>query len=237
MKRFWTTTQTTKTNDGFGIELDGRAVRTPAKTPLVVPTQALADMIAAEWQAQDGKIDPTTMPATRMANAAIDKVAHQFDGVAEMIAAYGDSDLLCYRATSPVELIDRQANKWDPLLDWAHETLNARLVPVSGIMHRPQDQAALGRLAAQVHALTPFELSAFHDLVAISGSLIIGFAVAKGLADQQELWEAACLDEIWQEEQWGRDDDAYALRQRKKQDFFDAGHFFRACMPRYTDRI
>ncbi len=235
MKRIWKTTKTIKADGGYGIALDGRPVRTPAKVPLVVPTQALADLIAAEWQAQNDKIDPTTMPATRMANAAIDKVTHQFDEVADMIAAYGDSDLLCYRAPAPVELLDRQAEKWDPLLDWAHETLNARLVPVSGIMHQPQDQAALARLAAQVHALTVFELSAFHDLVAISGSLIIGFAVAKGLADQQELWNVASLDELWQEEQWGRDDDAYALRQRKKQDFFDAGQFFHACMPRHTD--
>ncbi|MCP5038012.1 MAG: ATPase [Rhodobacteraceae bacterium] len=228
-KPIWNKVAVAEAYGSFAVELDGRPMRTPAKAPLVLPTHALAEIVAAEWRAQDGKPDPATMPATRMANAAIDKVTEQFDEVAGVVAAYGDSDLLCYRATAPVELVDRQVKKWDPLLDWAADALGARLKPVSGIMHAPQDPAALSSLADGVSALTPFELAAFHDLVAISGSLIVGFAASKRLLGLEELWACACLDEIWQEEQWGRDEDAVTLRERKKQDFFDASQFFAAC--------
>jgi len=169
-KPLWDKVGVAAQGDEFCVQLDGRPLRTPAKAPLVLPTSKLAEIVAAEWRAQDGKPNPTTMPATRMANAAIDKVTPQFDEVASMIAAYGDSDLLCYRATAPVELVDLQANKWDPLLDWAADALGARLRPVSGVMHEPQDARALSSLAQLVHVLTPYELAAFHDLVAFSGS-------------------------------------------------------------------
>ena len=219
-KRFWKDTNIVTENGGFAVHLDTRPVRTPAKAPLILPTRALADLVAAEWQAQTSKPDPDTMPATRMANAAIDKVTSQFDEVCGVISAYGDSDLLCYRATSPVELTLRQAEKWDPLLDWAATNLGARLTPVMGIMPVPQEPKALTTLTDHVSALTPYQLAAFHDLVAISGSLVIGFAAAKRLHTLEELWARACLDELWQEEQWGQDEDAFAHRMRKKQDFF-----------------
>ena len=228
-KRFWTQTNVVAVGDEFTIHLDARPVRTPAKAPLVVPTRTLAEMVAKEWEAQGSKPDPNTMPATRMANAAIDKVTSQFDEVCGVISAYGDSDLLCYRATSPVELTSRQGEKWDPLLDWADETLGARLMPVAGIMPVAQQPEALATLAGHVSALTPYQLAAFHDLVAISGSLIIGFAAAKHLHSLEDLWLRASLDELWQEEQWGRDEDAFTHRERKRQDFFDAGQFFTAC--------
>ena len=229
IKPLWEKGAVAKKPDGFAIELDGRPLRTPAKAPLVLPTRALAEMVAEEWRAQDGKPDPATMPATRTANAAIDKVTPQFDEVAKVIAAYGDSDLLCYRATAPAELVARQAEKWDPVLDWASETLGARLTPVSGVIHAPQDPAALSVLAVLVNDMTPFELAAFHDLVAISGSLVIGLAVSKHLLELEELWITACLDELWQEEQWGKDDEALAHRERKRQDFFGAAEFLSAC--------
>lgn len=228
-KRFWKDTNVVAVDGGYTLHLDTRPVRTPAKAPLILPTQKLADLVAAEWQAQTSKPDPETMPATRMANAAIDKVTSQFDEVCGVISAYGDSDLLCYRATSPVELTLRQGEKWDPLLEWAHEKLGARLAPVAGIMPVAQEPTALAILADHVSALTPYQLAAFHDLVAISGSLILGFAAAKRLHRLEELWALACLDELWQEEHWGRDDDAFAHRERKRQDFFDAAGFFAAC--------
>ncbi len=228
-KRFWKHALAVPVEGGFGIELDTRPVRTPAKTALILPTIGLAELVASEWDAQVDRVNPETMPATRMANAAIDKVSTQFGDVAAMIAAYGDSDLLCYRATAPVELVVLQAKKWNPLLDWAADEMGARLQIVSGIMHVPQDRRALGILESLVSAHTPYELAAFHDLVAISGSLILGFAAAKRLLVLDDLWELACLDEIWQEQQWGRDDDAAALRERKRNDFFDAAHFFGLC--------
>lgn len=228
-KRFWKQALVVPAAGGFEVRLDARPVRTPAKAMLVLPTSGLAEIIAAEWDAQIDRVDPETMPATRMANAAIDKVSLQFNEVAGMIAGYGDSDLLCYRATAPVELVARQAEKWDPLLDWAADKMGARLMPVSGVMHVPQDAGALDRLNQAVSAHTPYELAAFHDLVAISGSLVLGFAAAKRLLTLEELWELACLDEIWQEQQWGKDDDAITLRGRKRNDFFDAARFFGLC--------
>ncbi len=226
-KRFWTAAETIEVDTGFSVTLDGRNVRTPAKTPLIVPTRALADAIAQEWQAQEDKIDPATMPFTRMSNSALDKVASQFGEVADMLAAYGDADLLCYRAESPAELAARQAEKWDPVLDWAAETLGARLEPRTGIMHAAQDGEVLAGLTAKVHQFTPFQLAAFHDLVSMTGSLILGFAATYRLHDAETLWELSRLDESWQEEQWGEDEEASELANRKKSELVFAELFYR----------
>ena len=176
-KRFWKEAQVDRVGGGFAVRLDGRPVRTPAKTPLVVPTLAMAEAIAVEWGAQEGVVKPLTMPVTRSANAALDKVAVQFDEVAGLIAAYGGSDLLCYRATGPGRLIARQAEAWDPLLDWAVTALHAPLVVTQGIVPVSQPETSLTRLSARVSACTAFELTALHDLVAITGSLVLGLAV------------------------------------------------------------
>ncbi len=189
----------------------------------------MAEAIAAEWDRQEGTVDPAAMPVTRSANAAIDKVTPQFDEVAEMLAAYGDSDLLCYRATSPEALIARQAEQWDPLLDWAAEALQARLRPVSGVIHAPQDSQALAALTRRVARFTPFELTAFHDLVSISGSLILAFAATEGHMQADALWSLARLDETWQQEQWGEDEEASAQEALKKQAFEHALRFFALC--------
>lgn len=226
MKRFWTETGVAPVEGGWSVTLDGRPIRTPAKAPLTLPTRAYAEACAAEWAAQEGKVRPETMPLTRSANAAIDKVAVQFDEVAELIAAYGGTDLLCYRAEAPESLVARQAAAWDPLLDWAEEALGARLVPTAGIIHRPQDQAAVARLAEATRALDPFELAAFHDLVALSGSLVLGFAAARGARDPEALWAASRIDEDWQAEQWGTDEEAAEQAALKKRAFLDAAHIF-----------
>ena len=225
-KRFWKAADVAETNHGFTVHLDGRAVKTPAKAPLVVPTRAMAQAIAKEWDAQDGLIAPDTMPVTRAANAAIDKVTHQHDEVAQMIAGYGDTDLLCYRADSPVELVARQAAAWDPLLDWAADTLEARLKPVTGIMHSPQDPKALAALAQRVHQMDAYRLTAFHDLVGMSGSLIIGFAAVHNLHDIQALWQLSRIDETWQEELWGVDEDAQKQAAKKETEFLAAKTFY-----------
>ncbi|MDR9394060.1 MAG: ATP12 family protein [Roseovarius sp.] len=224
-KRFWDTAQVTEETSGFGVALDGRPVRTPAKAQLIVPTRALAEAVAAEWDAQQGEIDPNAMPATRAANAAIDKVAHQRDQVAEMIADYGDSDLLCYRADAPAGLVERQAEAWDPLLDWAAMTFGAHLRPVVGVMHHPQNKAALGALSAEVHGMDIFALTAVHDLVSLSGSLIIGLAAVHDVRPVQELWQASRVDETWQAELWGFDEEARDHAARKESDFVNAKKF------------
>ena len=230
-KRFWKSVGIAADGDGFAIELDGRPVRTPAKAALILPTLAMAQAVAAEWEAQTDRIDPLTMPVTRSANAAIDKVRPQHGEVADMLADYGDSDLLCYRADGPASLCDRQAAAWDPALDWAETALGARLHPRSGVVHQPQDGAALGRLSAQVHALDPFRLAAFHDLVSLSGSLVLGFAAALGWRDAQTLWDLSRLDEKWQQEQWGSDAEAEAMAQTKCEAFLHAKRFFDLCGP------
>lgn len=226
LKRFWDAANVRRTDEGFAVELDGRPVRTPAKAPLILPTGALAERIAAEWDAVEGQINPGTMPFTRSANAALDKVIRQHAEVADMLAAYGDADLTCYRADGPQELIARQAEGWDPLLDWADTTLGARLVPVQGVIHAPQDPRALRVLADQVHALDAFALTAFHDLVSLSGSLVIGFAALHDLHPPGTLWRLSRVDELWQEEQWGEDEEAQEMAAKKESDFLHAKTFY-----------
>lgn len=225
-KRFWKETSVEDEEGGFGVRLDGRAVKTPAKAGLVVPTHAMAEAIAAEWEAQDVEIDPRTMPTTRSANAAIDKVRIQHSEVADMLAEYGNSDLLCYRAAQPQELIERQAEVWDPLLEWAGRALSAPLKPRLGIMHEDQDAASLAELRKRVHALNDFELAAFHDLVSLSGSLVIGFAATQKWAPIERLWDVSRVDETWQEEQWGIDEEAQEQALIKQEAFFHADRFF-----------
>lgn len=225
-KRFWTQANVVEIAEGHTVELDGRTIKTPAKRPLIVPTAQMAEAIAAEWQAQEGVIDPRTMPCTKTANAAIDKVSIQHAEVADLLAAYGDCDLLCYRADSPEELVERQAAHWDPMLDWAHDALGVRLHPRVGIMHVPQDHDAVASLTARVHALDKFQLAAFHDLVSLSGSLILGFAAAQDARDTTTLWELSRLDESYQSEIWGKDEDAEALAEVKKQSFLHAKLMF-----------
>lgn len=224
-KRFWKEASAIEVDGGYTVQLDGRAVKTPAKAALVVPTQAMADAIAAEWDAQDEKIDPVTMPVTRSANAAIDKVTIQFEEVADMIADYGDSDLLCYRADSPQALVDRQAQAWNPVLDWADNALKARLEPRTGVIHAPQDPRAIANLRSEVHALSPFELTAFHDLVGLTGSLVLGFATMRGYESPDAIWEKSRVDERWQVEQWGEDEEAQQVEAQKLGEFNHALNF------------
>ncbi|WP_209505878.1 MULTISPECIES: ATP12 family protein [unclassified Ruegeria] len=225
-KRFWKESRTIDVEGGFTVELDGRRVKTPAKAALILPTRAMAEAVTAEWDAQQSEVDPSTMPCTRSANAAIDKVRSQHREVADMLADYGDSDLLCYRATHPSELQERQSAEWDPALDWAEVALSARLRPVVGVLHKPQSDAALSALRARVHALDAFQLAAFHDLVSLSGSLILGFAAAMDWREPAEIWRISRLDETWQVEQWGHDDEAHAVAETKKAAFLHAKRFF-----------
>lgn len=225
-KRFWDTTTVAEDEGGFGIRLDGRSVKTPAKAPLVVPTRAMAEAIAAEWDAQEGEIDPKAMPTTRGANAAIDKVRIQHAEVADILAEYGNSDLLCYRASHPEELIERQAKVWDPLLERAASELGAALCIRSGIMHEDQDAASLAALRNRVHGLNAFELAAFHDLVSLSGSLVIGFAAIYRWEPIGQLWDTSRIDETWQEEHWGIDEEAQEHATIKRTAFLHADRFF-----------
>lgn len=225
LKRFWSAASFAEAEGGWQILLDSKPVRTPAKAALVVPTRALAEAIAVEWDAQDEAVDPLSMPLTRSANAAIDKVTPQFDEVAALIGEYGGADQLCYRAEGPDALIQRQAEAWDPLLDWAASGLKAPLAMTTGVMHTQQPVSSLQALGARVRALSPFELTALHDLVGLSGSLIIGLAVLDEVLAPEELWRRSRIDETWQQEQWGIDEEAAAAAALKRQDFLHAVRF------------
>lgn len=223
-RRFWKHTTVVQAEDGkgFSVRLDNSRLRTPAKAELLVPTSVIAELIAAEWDAQAEFVDPESMPVTRAANAAIDRVSLKHAEVADMLAEYGDSDLTCYRAEAPVELIARQEAAWDPLLDWLYESYGARLEPRNGIIHRAQSPDALVRLRDAVHAFDPFCLTAFHDLVTLSGSLVIGLAASKDVFPADQLWDMSRVDEIWQEDQWGADDEATEHANLKRNSFLKA---------------
>lgn len=228
-KRFWKVAQAEPCEGGFTVRLDGRPVKTPAKAALVVPTLEMAQAIAAEWDAQTGEVRPETMPVTRAANSAIDKIVPQRAAVVELVAAYGASDLLCYRATGPAELQARQAAGWDPLLDWAGQALGARLCVTEGVMHVAQDECALAKLTARVEGFSPFQLAAFHDLVAISGSLVLALAVTDGRLLPEEAWLLSRIDEHWQVEQWGEDEEAAASEAARHAGFLEAARFYALC--------
>ncbi len=225
MKRFWTEAAPAPEAGGWSVRLDGRPLRTPAKRPFVVPTRALAEAVAAEWAAQGATVQPAAMPFTRMANSALDTLAEGRNAVVAMLADYADTDLTCYRATAPDGLVARQAAAWDPLLDWLDAIHGARLRPRAGVMHAAQDAADLARLADVVAGFPDFELAALHDLVALSGSLVIGLAAVVPAFPREDLWAASRLDESWQAEVWGIDPEAAALAETRRGAFMHAGAF------------
>ena len=228
-KRFWATAIGEACDGGYTVRLDTRLVKTPARRPLVLPTLAMAQAIALEWDAQQGLVNPNKMPLTRAANSAIDKVAEQFDAVAEQLAAYAGTDLLCYRATGPEQLIARQAQDWGPVLDWAVITFCAPLTATAGVMHIQQPEQSLTRLSDRLFSMTPFQLAAAHDLIAISGSLVLALAVAHDHLTPVQAWTLSRIDETWQNEQWGIDEDAAQLETLKQAAFFDAARFYTLC--------
>ena len=221
-KRFWKDVTVRPEVSGFGIYLDDKPLKTPLKSSLLAPTKAVAEGIAAEWASVEEKINPLNMHLTRCANATLDKVVVEHDSVAGMLAEYGQTDLLCYRAEGPVELVDRQAAAWDPLLDWISAEHGARLLSTTGIVYVAQPEEGQARLREMTFAFDPWRLTAFHDLVTISGSLILGLAVAKKHLSAADVWSLSRVDETWQEEQWGVDEVAQKGAAVKRADFMKA---------------
>lgn len=219
MKRFYQKASAQKTDAGYGVVLDGRAIRTPVKALLEVPTLALAEAIADEWNAQGDKIDPRTMPLTGLANAAIDRVSPDPAHFAQSIAVFAESDLLAYRADHPAPLVARQNAVWDPIIDWARGRYDIVFLVTEGIIHQPQPEMTLQRLRAALSARTPFELSALYSVVTISGSLVIALALLEQAIDVETAWVAGHLDELWQVEQWGEDELAAKARAARRHDF------------------
>jgi chaperone required for assembly of F1-ATPase len=228
-KRFWDAVHVEEAEGGFRVLLDKRVVNTPGKVPLILPTGALAEAVAAEWRAQDGEIQPLTMPHTRSANSAIERVVPQHAAVCDMLAAYGETDLLCYRAESPDALTQRQAEAWDPLLDWAEDRYGARLVSVAGVLPVDQDAGAVAALRAAVHDTEAFPLTALHDLITLTGSLVLGLAIAEGHISVNKGWDLSRIDEEWQISQWGEDDEAQRMADAKRAQVEHAGRFWDLC--------
>ena len=210
MKRFWQQAEVVAADGpGWGVALDGRPLRTPARALLHVPTPALAAAIAAEWQQVAGEVRPGALPLTGLANAAIDRAGPE---LAAALAAYGESDLLCYRADAPAALVARQAAEWDPPLAWAGARFSIRLAVTAGISHVPQPAATLEQLRGAVAALDAFRLAGLHPIVTVTGSLLLGLALLEGAMTAEAAWRAGALDELWQAEHWG--DDPLAARAR-----------------------
>ena len=224
MKRFYKLVTVTPE---LGIELDERPVKTPGKLPLRLPNPQLADAVAAEWRAQGDSIVPQSMPLTGLANAAIERVAGDVRAFADGLSAYAETELLCYRADAPPELVMRQQTVWDPVLEWAQRRYDVSFTLVTGIIHRPQPPRSLARLKAAIGAYGSFELAALSPIVTISGSLIIALAVAEAAVTPDSAFDVAHLDELWQAEKWGEDDFALDARAVHRADFLAACDFLR----------
>ncbi len=218
MKRFWTHVTVV---DG-SVLLDDRPVRTPARARLVLPNASLAEAVADEWRAVGEDIDPRAMPLTGLANAAIDRVGNDLISLASTIAGYGESDLLCYRAEAPPELVQREAEVWNPLLDWAERRYDVAFTLVSGIGHRAQPRQTVARLGQAVAARNAFELVALSHIVTIGGSLVIALMLAENAIGPDDAFDAAHLDELWQAELWGEDGVATEARRLRRRDFCSA---------------
>jgi chaperone required for assembly of F1-ATPase len=212
MKRFYKTVDVVPAGAGFGVTLDGKPIKSPAKADFILPGRALAEAVAAEWDAQADEVVPSTMPLMQLAATAIDKVAPNREAIIDTIAPYGGTDLLCYRAEAPAALAERQAAAWQPLLDWAMTAHDAPLSVTSGIVHQAQPESSLKALRAAVAAQDEWRLTALYQATALTGSLVLGLALLAGRIDADQAFELAELDASFQIERWGEDAEAAARR-------------------------
>ncbi|GAA3996361.1 ATP12 family chaperone protein [Sphingomonas humi] len=231
MKRFWKQAEAVAADDGrWRIELDGRPLRTPARAMLLLPGAELAAAAAAEWQSAGETVDPRAMPLTGLANAAVDHVQPDPAAFADSLARYAVSDLLCYRADSPDKLIAVQAAAWDPLLQWARRRFDIDFRVTQGIAPVDQPRETIERLTQAVHAQDPFRLAALSPLITIGGSLVVGLALLEGATSVDQAWSAVSLDERWQLEQWGADEEAEKTLALREADF-RSGACFLSLLP------
>jgi chaperone required for assembly of F1-ATPase len=225
-KRFYTSAGVAEADGGFSVTLDGRPIRSPSGKPIVVPTRAIADAIAAEWTAQGETIAPLTMPATRFANSVVEGVIDRVDEVAEDAAKFLRSDLLFYRAGHPESLVAREAAHWDPVVFWAAEALSAHFILAEGIMHVGQPEAAI-RAARAAFPADPWAVAALHVVTTLTGSALLALALAHGFRDEDQVWAAAHVDEDWNIEKWGIDEEVASRRAARLVDFRAAAGILR----------
>ena len=225
MRRFWKDVTVEQAESGWTIALDERPVRTPARAPLILPTEPLAQAVAGEWRDAGETADPRAMPLTGLANAAIDRVEPDRQAFAGGLARYAEADLGCYRSEWPPELVERQARAWDELLAWARRRYDVDFATTSGLIHVPQPPATVEQLAHAVEALDPYRLAGLSPLVTVGGSLIAGLAVLEKAMTPEQAWDAVSIDERWQLERWGGDSEAETAMENRKRDFLAAARF------------
>ena len=218
-KRFYEHVAIKDEGDGVALLLDGKGVRTPGKTPFLLPNAALAEAIAEEWRGQGARIDPSTMPLTRLANSVIDGVKGSEGAVLDDILKYAGSDLLCYRAEGSKELVALQSKHWDPILAFAKKDLGSPMRLSEGVMHVAQPQASLDAIRKRLDSFDAWSLAALHVMTGLSGSALLALAVALGRLTPEEAWAAAHVDEDWQIAQWGEDEEAKLRRANRHRDF------------------
>jgi chaperone required for assembly of F1-ATPase len=225
MKRFYREVSVAAGEHGHQILLDGRPMRTPAKQPLAAPTATLAEAIADEWREQGDAIRPHAMPLTRLASTAIDRMPAQRQAAIEEVVAYADTDLLCYRAAEPFELVQRQHHAWQPMLDWLHETYGVRLAVTTSIRPVAQPAAARARLRGAVEDLSDWTLVGMHMATTALGSLVLGLGLLHGRLDTEAALAASLLDELYEIERWGSDVEAERRHAALRRDVSDAARF------------
>lgn len=221
-RRFWSSVQVVPTAGAFAVHLDDKPIRTPNGTAFLLPVRSLADAIAAEWDAVREEISPDALPHTKIANAAIDKISAQRDEVIAMLADYAGTDLLCHRADSPDALVARQSAAWDPPLTRARKKYGLSLTPVVGVLPTRQPAGTIAGYRAWLQPKDNFSLMALHDLVTISGSVVLAHSLDHGDMTPAAAWAASRIDEQWQTEQWGQDSIAMAAEAAKEREFLRA---------------
>ena len=225
-KRFWKDVTISESEGGYGILIDGRPTRTPNKQAHSLPSSALAEAVAAEWRGVGEYLDPNEMPLTRILNTAMEGVAPRLIETADDIAKYAGSDLLCYRATAPTRLVEKQNELWDPVLDWALERHRWRFNLAAGVMHVPQPQETLIEIQDHVRKITdPLRLAALHVATTLTGSAVLALALADKAFNADTIWTAAHVDEDVQMAIWGHDEEALARRARRLTEFNAAAKF------------
>jgi chaperone required for assembly of F1-ATPase len=227
-RRFYKLASIAAKAEGMGwlVLLDERVVKTPLRSELILPTEALAEAITAEWNAQNDNIDPSLMPLTKLANTALDGVCGRETEVVPDLLSFAGRDLICYRADHPEDLVKRQKAVWDPLLQWAREELGAPLVATSGIMPVEQPEESIAALRRFVERLGPFRLTALHSMTTLTGSAILPLAQVCGHVPIDACWNAAHIDEDFQIERWGEDAEARARRASRLSEMHSASKFF-----------
>lgn len=221
-RRFYKTVDIAPVETGFAVRLDRATPKTPAKKPLVLPTQAAAELVAAEWDAQIETIDPFAMPITRLVNVALDRAAETRAAMVGEIVKYAATDLVCYRATTPASLVAAQAAAWDPLLAWAETHLGVQLVTTAQALAIDQPEESLARIEAVAHALDDLRLTALAFANGLAGSAIVALALVHRRIDGETAFRAIRVEEDWQAERWGRDPDEEKIANARRVDLIAA---------------